>query len=79
MTAWLNDPGDRYVLDPSAPRCADWGAESSSGAVLVGPEGGLCRAEIEELEGLGCRAVSLGTRILRVETAAVSAAARLLL
>lgn len=81
-TAWLEDPrnggADRFYLDT--------GAESSAlrrsagrGVVLVGPEGGWSRAEASALDRLGCRAVSLGPRTLRTETAAVAAAARLVL
>ncbi|MDO4720681.1 MAG: RsmE family RNA methyltransferase [Peptostreptococcaceae bacterium] len=41
--------------------------------VLIGPEGGLTKKEAEELEEAGCRIVSLGRRILRTETAAITA------
>jgi len=40
-------------------------------ALVVGPEGGLERAEVAGLVALGGQAVSLGTRILRTETAAL--------
>ena len=39
---------------------------------LIGPEGGLSEGEIEKLRGFGFSTVSLGKRILRVETAAIS-------
>ena len=39
--------------------------------VVVGPEGGLTRDEVERLVGLGALAASLGDQILRTETAAV--------
>lgn len=39
-------------------------------AIVIGPEGGISPAEIEELAG---EAVTLGPRILRTETAAVAA------
>lgn len=54
------------------------GEPGGAGAVLVGPEGGWTEAEVAELRGLGCRPVGLGERVLRVETAAVVAAAALL-
>jgi 16S rRNA (uracil1498-N3)-methyltransferase len=38
-------------------------------AVLVGPEGGLERREVDAARGRGWRVVSLGARILRTETA----------
>lgn len=43
--------------------------------VLIGPEGGFTTAEIEQLEQGGAVTVSLGPRILRSETAAVTAIA----
>jgi len=72
----------RWVLDTGAPTDADSGGwtdeRGAAGAVLVGPEGGWSEAEREELRGLGCQAVGLGERVLRVETAAVVAAAAVL-
>lgn len=44
-------------------------------AVLIGPEGGLSEGEIDAGRAAGVQAVSLGTRILRMETAAVVATA----
>ena len=44
-------------------------------AVLIGPEGGLSEEEIDAARAAGVQAVSLGARILRMETAAVVAAA----
>lgn len=41
--------------------------------VLVGPEGGFTEAEAREAAAAGCRCVSLGKRILRTETAAMTA------
>jgi 16S rRNA (uracil1498-N3)-methyltransferase len=41
--------------------------------LVVGPEGGFDDSEISQLESLGIKAVSLGKRILRTETAALSA------
>ena len=46
--------------------------------VLVGPEGGWTAAELAAFEGAGARRARLGERVLRVETAAVAAAALLL-
>lgn len=44
-------------------------------AMLIGPEGGLSREEVELASQQGWLAVSLGPRILRMETAAVVSAA----
>lgn len=43
--------------------------------IVIGPEGGIAPEEIEALEALGALPVTLGPRILRAETAAVTAAA----
>lgn len=40
--------------------------------ILIGPEGGLSFAEIEQLKGYGFQSVSLGKRILKAETAAIT-------
>lgn len=45
--------------------------------VLVGPEGGFTAEEVTTLEAAGCQRITFGRHILRVETAAVAAAARL--
>lgn len=86
---WDEVPGlldgltDRWVLhtEPEeGPRPeALWARTGESGAVAIGPEGGWTEAEARELGELGCRRVWLGERVLRVETAAVVAAARVLL
>ncbi len=41
--------------------------------ILIGPEGGFDQAEIEQAKAVGARIISLGQRILRAETAAVTA------
>lgn len=66
-----------WVLDPDAGP-AGWGSMSASGALLIGPEGGWSPGEQEELRAAGWRAMGLGPRILRIETAAVVGAAALL-
>ena len=45
--------------------------------VFVGPEGGWAEEEIDAFTTRGCRAVTLGPRILRTETAAIVAVALL--
>lgn len=44
-------------------------------AVIIGPEGGLTVAEVKTAKAKGAEVVTLGPRILRTETAAVSAVA----
>lgn len=70
---------ERWVLDAAAPNHGCGPATADSGSVLVGPEGGWNEAEREELERLGCVPVGLGPRVLRVETAALAAATKILL
>jgi 16S rRNA (uracil1498-N3)-methyltransferase len=90
--AWEEVPGllegleDRWLLHPAeegAPEGAEDGGfpppAGTSGAVLVGPEGGWTDAEADELRSLGCRPVHLGERVLRVETAAIVASGFVLL
>ena len=43
--------------------------------VVIGPEGGMSAAEVEALAALGAKPMRLGPRILRTETAAVTACA----
>jgi len=41
-------------------------------ALFVGPEGGFAHQEVKKCTNIGCDIVSLGKRILRVETATIS-------
>ncbi len=70
--------GDRWFLDPAGERGEGWRTRDDAGVVLVGPEGGWSGEEAAELAALGGVAVGLGPRVLRTETAAIVAAARLL-
>ena len=47
--------------------------------ILIGPEGGFDDTEIESLEQIGAKTVSLGKRILRTETASITALSMLML
>ena len=55
------------------------GLDPVPGFVLIGPEGGFTDEELQEALDRGCRMASLGVRRLRTETAAVAAAALILL
>lgn len=48
-------------------------------AIVIGPEGGLTDAEVEQARAAGWRPVGLGSRILRIETAAIALASACLL
>ena len=63
-------PEDAWLASPDAPA----GLQPGAGTVVVGPEGGLTPEEEERFARRG----SLGPTLLRIETAAVAAAARLL-
>ncbi len=62
---WLADPSGAdmrtCLADGASPRC-----------IAVGPEGGFTDEEIAAARSAGWRVVSLGPRILRIETAAVA-------
>ena len=64
------------VLTPGASQSlAGIAAPQTKVCLLVGPEGGLSPSETDDADVAGFRAVSLGPRILRTETAAVAALA----
>ena len=67
-TALLAHPGPY-------PRCP--GNLAGDTVLVIGPEGGFIPYEVTKLKEAGCRPVSLGPRILRVETALTSLLGRL--
>ncbi|RLQ23804.1 16S rRNA (uracil(1498)-N(3))-methyltransferase [Seongchinamella sediminis] len=66
--ALLAHPGDH----PPCPR-----GISGPALLAIGPEGGFIPYEVEKLQAAGCEPVSLGPRILRVETAVTALLGRL--
>lgn len=54
--------------------CADF-PDAKRIAVVIGPEGGMSEAEVRALEEIGAKQITLGPRILRTETAAITACA----
>lgn len=68
--------GPVLVGDPGAPRPCPR-ALGGPACLVLGPEGGFIDFERERFAALGDTLVSLGPRILRVETAAVALLARL--
>jgi 16S rRNA (uracil1498-N3)-methyltransferase len=67
------------MADPAGLAFDAAGLRAGADAVLalVGPEGGFTAAELAAAEHAGAGLVNLGPHILRVETAAVALAARL--
>lgn len=63
----------RLFLDAAGDPAAGLGGERPL-VLLVGPEGGFTGSERDELLERSCRPISLGSRTLRVETAAVAGA-----
>jgi 16S rRNA (uracil1498-N3)-methyltransferase len=53
--------------------------ETDAQSIMIGPEGGFTAEEVALAVEHGYRAVSVGTRRLRSETAAIAAAVRVLL
>ncbi len=51
------------------------GGQPGSVAIIVGPEGGFDKCEVDQAQDYGALPVTLGSRILRTETAAIVAAA----
>jgi len=75
LIKWLSDStsSTRLVLAPGAEKTLARQAYNTQGfRLLIGPEGGLSEAEIHQANESGFASVSLGPRILRTETAAIS-------
>lgn len=83
MHAWESLPSlleafpQRYFLDAAG---EPWNVSGGVGPIvlLVGPEGGWSGNERDQLLALDCRPLSLGSRTLRVETAALAGLALVL-
>lgn len=77
LDSWLTgSPGDgktRIMLDPRGRESiATLPAPDKIVELLIGPEGGLSDSEYAQCEEVGFKAVSLGPRILRTETATLA-------
>lgn len=71
---WLGAPaaGLRLVLDPEAEQVLHDIQPQQKVQVLLGPEGGLEKAEVDRALAAGFQPVRLGPRILRTETATLA-------
>lgn len=80
FATWLEKlaavPGQRIVLLPDGDASLhELGPPSAPVTLLAGPEGGLTPAEAADAGRAGFRALQLGPRVLRTETAALAALA----
>jgi len=67
-------PPGRYALHTSGSNGRIDRATVKDGVIVaVGPEGGFTSEEVDEASRMGWKEISLGTRILRIETAAIAA------
>jgi 16S rRNA (uracil1498-N3)-methyltransferase len=66
---------DRVLADPSGDLFQPLEATGNHTYVAVGPEGGFTQDELETASSVGWQIVSLGPRILRIETACLLLAA----
>jgi RsmE family RNA methyltransferase len=61
------------VADPSGSHLSTFHLQPSAFKVfIIGPEGGFIPYEVDKFREAGCKVVSLGERILKVETAMVA-------
>ena len=51
----------------------DWKQQFDSASIMLGPEGGFSEQEIGAARDLGWQTVSLGSQVLRAETATIAA------
>lgn len=78
LDEWLAEPleGDRFLLDPTADDSLCGSAPHGPPVtVIIGPEGGFSDQEVRGMALAGVRAVRLGPRVLRTETAGPAAVA----
>ena len=77
LSAWLAPatPCSRLVLEPGADKPLAGEEHTDPLELVVGPEGGFTASEMDSMCSKGVRAVSLGPRVLRTETAAPAAVA----
>ncbi|MGE0080481.1 MAG: 16S rRNA (uracil(1498)-N(3))-methyltransferase [Thiohalomonadaceae bacterium] len=75
LDAWLRHAPDGLglVLDHRAEHTLGELAASQAVTLLIGPEGGLAAEEVAAARAAGYRGLRLGPRVLRTETAAVTA------
>ena len=75
LTQWCASDHARLLLDGRADTPLTNAVVSGPVSIAVGPEGGFSEREIAMAVAAGCRAVRLGPRVLRTETAGPAAIA----
>lgn len=76
LDQWLEVAADeKWVLCPGNAQPLATNARPASVALLIGPEGGLDEREIAQAQRSGFKALQLGPRVLRTETAPLAAIA----
>ena len=66
--------GNLWIAHPTTDVPAAFiGQQTNTLTLFIGPEGGFTPQELEEVMAAGARPFSLGSAILRIETAAVAA------
>ena len=74
FSAWLKKPSAilRVMLHPDATPGA-WSKVRAPVAIIIGPEGGFAQDEVFDAERAGVVLASVGSRVLRTETAGMAA------
>ena len=72
-------PKEKMILDPKGQEIDNLFKKTEEIAIFIGPEGGWANLEIKQFESSGVSSVSLGSQILRAETAAIAVSSLLLL
>lgn len=76
LDQWLEvDADEKWVLCPDRAQALTTERQPASVALLIGPEGGLDEHEIAQAQKAGFKALQLGPRVLRTETAPLAAIA----
>ncbi|RUO40076.1 16S rRNA (uracil(1498)-N(3))-methyltransferase [Aliidiomarina taiwanensis] len=75
LAQWLAlEPlGQRLMLEPTAQQSLSGLTAQDAFEVLIGPEGGFSAQEVSLCEQFKCQGIQMGPRILRTETAALTA------
>jgi 16S rRNA (uracil1498-N3)-methyltransferase len=75
LADWIQAPGAglKLLCDQSESKALSGPAPGNGVALLIGPEGGLSETEMAMAKAAGFEGVSFGNRILRTETAPVTA------